>query len=64
MDVIQARGLAFFEEIYGISKVSDGEICQYGFMAAGFVYRICVAYLAVEQEWEDNRVRCNVPLAD
>ena len=47
MDVIHARGLAFFEEIYGIAKVSGGEMCQYGFMAAGFLYRLFVAYLAV-----------------
>ena len=36
MDVIQARGLAVFEEGYGISKVLDGERCQDGFTAVGF----------------------------
>ena len=36
MDVIQPRGFAVFEERYGISKVSDGERCQNGFMAVGF----------------------------
>ena len=36
MDVIQARGFAVFEEIYGISKVLDNERCQDGFPAVGF----------------------------
>ena len=36
MDVIQARDFAVFEEIFGISKVLDGERCQDGFMAVGF----------------------------
>ena len=46
MDVIEARGFAVFEERYGISKVLDGERCQYGFMAVGFKYRLFVEYLA------------------
>ena len=36
MDVIQARGFAVFKERYGISKILDGERCQYGFTAVGF----------------------------
>ena len=47
MDVIQAWDFSVFEERYGISKVLDGERCQYGFTAVGFEYRLFVAYLAV-----------------
>ena len=63
-DVFQARGFCVFEERYGISKVSDGEWHQYGFMAVGFQYRLFVPYLAVsvrlpvQKELVGNLARC------
>ena len=40
MDVIQARGFAVFEKRYDISEVLDGERCQDGFTAVGFLSSI------------------------